>query len=252
MTIVVEKEGAVTMPLVKVVITTGGSLVFEGTTDTWGRVLFTPTSTGTYTIAATRSGFVKATDSFEVIAPVLECTVDGDCAYNERCVAGNCTLVPPGECGTYASHAWTDYACCADSDCASGFACTNHECVKKEVPPTEERCTSDAQCGAGYTCSGGNCILIPRPECISSMDCLPGFECRGGSCIRKPVVPPTEEEIPGEEGVEGGERGLLADITNVILNSAWLVLLFIALALIWLFFYRKRKKKGTEALLHGN
>jgi hypothetical protein len=240
------------MPLAKVVITTGGSVVFAGTTDTWGRVFFTPTSTGTYFIAATRSGFVKATDSFEVIAPAPECASDENCAYNEACVSGNCTMVPPGECGAYASHAWADYACCADSGCAAGFTCTNHECVKKEVPPTEGRCTSDSQCGAGYTCSGGMCALIPRPECMNANDCLPGFECRSGSCIRKPVAPPTEEVIPGGEGVEGEGKGILADISNVALRSAWLVLLFMALALIWFFFYRKRKKKGAEALLHAD
>ena len=241
MLITVERDDGVTLSGVRVVIKLGGSTLFDGYTDTWGRVFFTPASTGAYTITATRSGFLDAHDSFTVV-PARECSVNDDCAYNEACVSGNCTLIPPGECGRYASHAWADYSCCADSGCAAGFACTNHECVKKEVPPEEERCTSDSQCGAGYTCSSGVCVLIPRPECMNSNDCLPGFECRSGSCVRKPVVPPTEEEIPGEEGVEGGEKGILADIANVVISSSWLVLLFIALVLIWFFFYRKRKK----------
>lgn len=241
MLITVERDDGVTLSGVRVVIKLGGSTLFDGYTDTWGRVFFTPASTGAYTITATRSGFLDAHDSFTVV-PARECSVNDDCAYNEACVSGNCTIIPPGECGRYASHAWADYSCCADSGCAAGFACTNHECVKKEVPPEEERCTSDSQCGAGYTCSSGVCVLIPRPECMNSNDCLPGFECRSGSCVRKPVVPPTEEEIPGEEGVEGGEKGILADIANVVISSSWLILLFIALVLIWFFFYRKRKK----------
>ncbi|HNT61139.1 MAG TPA: hypothetical protein PKJ97_04140, partial [Candidatus Bilamarchaeaceae archaeon] len=87
MSITVEKEGGVTVPLVRVVVGQGSSVLLDEYTDAWGRVFFTPLSTGTYAITASRTGFLTATDSFSVF-PAMGCGVDGDCAYNEACIAG--------------------------------------------------------------------------------------------------------------------------------------------------------------------
>ena len=41
----------------------------------------------------------------------------------------------------------TTTVCTVDSDCATGYSCSNNTCV------ANPQCTVDSDCGTGYTCS---------------------------------------------------------------------------------------------------
>jgi len=63
-----------------------------------------------------------------------ECTSYLDCGDKETCEAGDCVPVPVPECGYVEGHIAHRYECCKDADCFTGFECSNHNCVPKEIP----------------------------------------------------------------------------------------------------------------------
>jgi|GEM_PF-4791795 len=60
------------------------------------------------------------------------CNDDMDCMVTEYCDSGNCRPVPRGDCGYVSDHAWFDYECCVDSDCAEGYVCRENLCIVLE------------------------------------------------------------------------------------------------------------------------
>ncbi len=49
-------------------------------------------------------------------------------------------------------------ACIVDSDCPSGYRCSNGVCVP--VTPPTPQCTRDSDCPSGYRCSNGVCVPV--------------------------------------------------------------------------------------------
>ncbi|MBW1872179.1 MAG: hypothetical protein JRJ19_08950, partial [Deltaproteobacteria bacterium] len=66
----------------------------------------------------------------------LPCSKDSECASDQICLEGQCTLV----------------ACKSDQDCQATEACIDHECVKNTG------CTTDGQCQIGQICKSGECL----------------------------------------------------------------------------------------------
>jgi parallel beta-helix repeat protein len=58
-----------------------------------------------------------------------ECNVDSNCSDDKYCSNGKCTSVQLGTCGYVSNHSWKSYECCNNSDCQSGYLCTNHSCM---------------------------------------------------------------------------------------------------------------------------
>ena len=72
------------------------------------------------------------------------CTNNADCAANQVCTGGICTLA----------------SCTSTTDCA-GYPCTNGECNRT--------CTSDSTCLGKDKCINATCSLIP---CTTVADCV--------------------------------------------------------------------------------
>jgi len=67
-----------------------------------------------------------------------ECDSNINCGPKEECVKGDCVNVTC-ECGYVSNHECTEYECCDDSDCDSGYECTNHSCTAvPTAPPVTE------------------------------------------------------------------------------------------------------------------
>jgi hypothetical protein len=47
-------------------------------------------------------------------------------------------------CSAYSNGAWTDYACCINSDCGSGETCEAHVCKKSSAPATQNNTAKTA------------------------------------------------------------------------------------------------------------
>ncbi|VVB65954.1 Right handed beta helix region [Candidatus Gugararchaeum adminiculabundum] len=132
-----DKDGA--LDNARVVLQTGGFTEAIGTTGSDGLVSFAPSQVGIYEILAT---YRSTASEAEIISadctppPVIpECASDSDCAVNQACASGSCTMITPGTCGYASEHRWVSYGCCADSDCAAEKECRQNVCTEKPVVP---------------------------------------------------------------------------------------------------------------------
>lgn len=116
------------------------------------------------------------------VDPAQNCAVDRDCRFGQRCVSGICE----------------DQATCTlDSECASNERCdaTSATCVTVITP---SGCQGDASCDPGLICEGTECVPgcdttgcdtgqtceqgRCRTGCASEADCSGNDRCMGGSC----------------------------------------------------------------------
>jgi Cys-rich repeat protein len=92
-----------------------------------------------------------------------ECTWDGECAENQKCIDNVCT----------------DCHCQTNADCPLEEFCFG-ECVcrEREVVP----CDSDGDCAPDELCIDSTCV--PMPACTGDADCPAGLVCENGRCAR--------------------------------------------------------------------
>jgi hypothetical protein len=111
------------------------------------------------------------------------CNDDSQCNADQRCRRGACgpiclddtecgdtqVCLPTGTCGARPE-------CTKDTECASGFTCTQGRC----------QCEDDSACAANQRCTAGTCQV--RPRCTADADCLgTGGRCEVTQGICLPV-----------------------------------------------------------------
>ena len=67
-------------------------------------------------------------------------------------------------------------SCTVSTDCATGQACHNGQCVLRQ-------CTTSTDCTNGLKCDLGVCVA---QQCWSDNDCAANNKCLDGACIYKP------------------------------------------------------------------
>ncbi len=156
-----------------------------------------------------------------------ECTDDGQCAVNERCVQGSCERFPC-ECGEYRNHECVEYDCCSDSECAAGEYCYAHKCWEEEP---EYECTSDSMCAGSEYCdipagaAGGSCEPVEAKPCGEIRDhafvpygyecgdeegcpsCPSGEACLKHECVQADVSCPSTGMVGDSKTCEAREEG---------------------------------------------
>jgi hypothetical protein len=105
------------------------------------------------------------------------CAGDLDCLPTERCVLGQCQVVPPG-------------VCIADDDCPAGQVCDQGACVDA-VP----RCNGPTDCQPGEVCDGGTCVPGPV-ACVDDTPCPPTQRCFFGFCAVAPPFCTVDADCP--------------------------------------------------------
>ena len=70
-----------------------------------------------------------------------------------------------------------DYECTSDSDCRSGYECTDNECIAEEE---EAECSRDSECDDDEECDNGECIFIAEEEEEEDSGIEP--QCGDGEC----------------------------------------------------------------------
>jgi len=185
----------------------GARVVIEGpwpwsdvkTTNGNGEVVFTLPKGGHYVLRV--SGGIEdycSISDYEFDYTMCGCFNDDDCKDTEYCYgAGGVTHLEMGtckpvecECGYVKDHTCYPYDCCKDEDCAEGYRCENHVCVKEKP-----ECESDADCADNERCSNGKCELITgecgyaanhtwyKYECCEDADCPQGEFCFQHVCM---------------------------------------------------------------------
>lgn len=86
--------------------------------------------------------------------PPADCSADGDCKSDERCVGGGCRK-----------------AACADHPCHAGQGCVDGECRAADC--------LEVACAAGQGCAMGKCF----PLACDARTCAPGDVCVNGACV---------------------------------------------------------------------
>ncbi|MFH0885429.1 MAG: carboxypeptidase-like regulatory domain-containing protein [Candidatus Micrarchaeota archaeon] len=214
------------------VIAQYGPSIFSGTTDSNGQVTLDPDACGlTVRVYADKDGY----NSYNGDPTTIDCGTCGpegcqsndDCASDKKCNLDTHECVGvPCECGVVQNHQCVPYACCSDSQCATGEICDNHIC--KEKPAFE--CTSDVQCAPTQYCdipvgaSGGSCkdvtgqcgqvvdhAFVPYGyECGTEEGCPScgnGFACVDHKCIQNDVTCPTTGLVGDKKTCEATENG---------------------------------------------
>ncbi|HSP96423.1 MAG TPA: MopE-related protein [Candidatus Dormibacteraeota bacterium] len=123
------------------------------------------------------------------VAPETCDGIDNDCdgvVDNGVCICGNGVIEPPERCES-------------DTDCGTGFECT--QCACTPIVPTcgngviepPEQCEADADCAAGFTCTQcactpivpicGNGMIEPPEQCEADADCGAGLACAQCTCV---------------------------------------------------------------------
>ena len=84
----------------------------------------------------TNNKCVKTTQPPTEPPPVTpDCSDSSSCSSDEYCSGGSCVAVQSGTCGSIINHTWTNYECCFDGDCASGYEFKSNKCIEKEYNP---------------------------------------------------------------------------------------------------------------------
>ena len=145
------------------------------------------------------------------------CMFDSDCFADEACgmETRRCEALEAGsECGAFVDHAWTDFECCASSDCPDGMKCHDNVCLE---------CASDYDCPGDSFCKDSECVQITgcglianhtivQYECCENSDCFEEFACVENRCrpipcpcgeivdhVCIPCETPTPEPTPGPD-----------------------------------------------------
>jgi hypothetical protein len=118
-------------------------------------------------------------------------------------------------------------SCVADVDCASGFACSNKQCVPKSTAPT---CSPDGlasipagDAGPAEACTPYRCGTDGKchTECTTSADCIDGRVCETAS--GKGLCVPAPAEAASSGGCATGRRGPRDGLAAMVaaLGLAW-------------------------------
>jgi len=186
-----------------------------------------------------------------------ECSDSSSCSSDEYCGGGSCIAVQSGTCGSILNHTWTNYECCFDGDCSTGFECKSNKCVEKEYnlagqgglvggnstitayidsqiyPNTDLRVTNpDGSSEVVKTDSNGQITLSLALAGNYTVDLM------ANGIVKKSLVIPAIATEPGETG-----RLTLFD---VLAQQSWLLLILLAVALFLAYRYfvsRKGKNK---------
>lgn len=125
------------------------------------------------------------------------CQVDNECAFNEKCVQGNCLLTCrlDNDCflGHICLHNLCTFGCRADEDCNANEACLGNKCANPcEVTPCgpNSKCTvinqrASCSCPPDFIPNPSAkvaCLRSPGPSCQANRDCLQGTACMSGIC----------------------------------------------------------------------
>jgi len=132
-------------------------------TDSNGQVTFTLPRSSSYGVHAV-SGFYCSDYTLDYTlcsAVSTGCTSDSACADTQYCDSSGACRPVGCPCGQSYAHSCHPYACCADSDCNSSYACVDHQC--KLV--TKPECTTSADCKYNEYCSSGKCLLLQIGQC---------------------------------------------------------------------------------------
>jgi Cys-rich repeat protein len=103
----------------------------------------------------------------------LACVADSDCASGQACQNGECVELT---------------ACTSDSQCPAGFTCSNGACAAAldgGQPDAGLTCQTDADCGARYACVSNQCVPVDNADagvCVTDSDCSNGGLCVNGQC----------------------------------------------------------------------
>jgi len=186
-----------------------------------------------------------------------ECSDSSSCSSDKYCSGGSCVAVQSGTCGSILNHTWTNYECCFDGDCPTGFECKSNKCVEKEYnlagqgglvggnstitayidaqiyPNTDLRVTNpDGSSEVVTTDSNGQITLSLALAGNYTIDLM------ANGTVKKSLIIPA---IPtGQE-----ETGRLT-LFDVLAQQSWLLLILLAVALFLAYRYfvsRKGKNK---------
>jgi len=147
--------------------------------------------------------------------PGANCTIDADCADDQRCENERCALVT-GECGYAANHAWNTYECCSNDDCTQEERCDlpTHTCYELSGPLPPFQCRDT--CGDG----GGSAI------------CCTGY-CEQDECVLNPPSTARAVELFGGVELKSACAGLGFGIDEISCNLLWPVLLVLSTIAAW-------------------
>ena len=70
----------------------------------------------------------------------------------------------------------TPFNPCAKVSCASGYACSNGQCISTDPCAT-------VKCASGYTCTKGVCIATTPVDPCATVRCSTGYACSNGACV---------------------------------------------------------------------
>ncbi len=160
----------------------------QAQTDSSGDAIFTVTNNDSYELYTPGSSdyLSASTDPFELdLCPAItpQCTEDSMCNQDQRCVNQSCVPIICS-CGYVQGHACVPYACCLDSDCASGESCKDHVC-QSPTPQNTHECASDSDCAGDQSCSRaagaqqGSCEAITGCGAVANHVLTP-YQCGSG------------------------------------------------------------------------
>lgn len=93
-----------------------------------------------------------------------------------------------GESGTTEEVPTEEVECTLDTDCDSGFVCTENICIMNETNETIE-CTLDTDCNSSSICIDSVCVMNETNEtveCTIDSDCNSTFICVNNVCVENP------------------------------------------------------------------
>lgn len=126
-----------------------------------------------------------------------KCFSDNECAFNEKCLKGTCTLTCRVDNDCFLGHICLRNKCVlgchADEDCSASESCRNNLCVN---PCLESPCGPNAictvsnhrascSCGTGFVPSPSAkiaCVRSPAESCTENRECPIGTTCIDRLC----------------------------------------------------------------------
>ena len=177
----------------------GYEVTLTGPDRTWdsnytnknGEVVFAMPRSGAY--EAKIIGTYCGEYSFDYDVCTSGCHSDAECSDTQYCQTGSGACTPVGcPCGQIYDHSCHPYACCADADCQTGYACIDHICKQQ----TLAGCKSNSDCNDTEYCTEGACMPVQVGacgriqnhawlpyECCNSTDCGFGYTCSDHTCV---------------------------------------------------------------------
>lgn len=136
--------------------------------------------------------------SFDYDMCTSGCHSDVECSDTQYCQTSSGICKPVGcPCGQIYDQSCHPYACCANADCQTGYACIDHICKQQ----TLAGCKSNSDCNDTEYCTEGTCMPVQVGacggiqnhawlpyECCNSTDCSFGYTCSDHTCVTYRIV----------------------------------------------------------------